>query len=226
MLAALALATLFEGHAQFERVGFYPLWENTGTVLDRREAIVGTGYFELGIGGGAQVGLRPQEFLFRTPNLHGKLRLFASERLEWSAHAEVLALLSGATSTFSSSNFVSRIDNSSGTLWVAPLGTTLSWFPADFAAVHTTLTMLSAAGAGQPYYASFGLSSVAELRALSHHALLLHATEIGFWKQDQFILGGSYRFSYGWFDAQLGYFYRFSPDGSQASPLLSLGATL
>src|SRR5215472_12687679 len=104
MLAALALATLFESHAAFEKVGFYPLWENTGTLLERREAILGTGYFELGIGGDAQLGLRPQEFLFRTPNLHGKLRLLSREQLEWSVHGEVLALLSGATSTFTSSN--------------------------------------------------------------------------------------------------------------------------
>ena len=226
MLAAFLLAALFESHAAFEKVGFYPLWESTGTALDHREAIIGTGYFEIGLGGNAQLGLRPQEFLFRTPNLHGKLRLLARERYEVSVHAEVLALLSGATSTFTSSNFVSRIDNSRGVLWVAPVGASLSWFPADFAAVHTTLTAMTVGGAGQSAYESFGLSSVAELRALSHHALLFHLTEIGFWRQDQFILGASYRLSLGWFDAQIGYFYRFSPDGSQASPLLSLGAML
>jgi hypothetical protein len=225
MLLALLIGALFEGHAPFEKVGFYPLWENTGTLLDRREAILGTGYFEMGLGD-VQVGIRPQEFLFRSPNLHAKVRLLARAQFEWSAHVEVLALLAGATSTFTSSNFVSRIDNSRGVLWVAPVGTTLSWFPADFAAVHTTLTMMNVRGAGQAYYASFGLASVAELRAFAHHAFLLHATEIGFWRQDQFILGASYRFSYRWFDAQIGYFYRFSPDGSQASPLLSVGADL
>jgi hypothetical protein len=226
MLAALLLlATVGVDHSQFEAVGFYPLWENTGTLLDRREGLIGTSYLEMGMGN-AQVGLRPMEFLFRTPNLHAKLRLYASGALEWSAHAEVLALLSGATSTFTSSNFVSRIDNSAGALWVAPVGTSLSWFPADFAAVHTTLTAMSVAGKGQPYYGSLGLSSVIELRALRHHGLLFHLTEIGFWRQDEFILGMSYRLSLGWFRAQIGYFYRFSPDGSQASPLLSLGADL
>src|SRR5205823_1251523 len=122
MLAALVHATLFEGHAPFEKVGFYPLWENTGTTLDHREAMLGTGYLELGLGSDAQLGIRPQEFLFRTPNLHGKYRLLARERYELSVHAEVLALLSGATSTFTSSNFVSRIDNARGVLWVAPVG--------------------------------------------------------------------------------------------------------
>jgi hypothetical protein len=227
LLAAL-LASPPDGadRSAFSATGFYPLWENTGNTLEHRQMLLGTDYFELGLGGSAQVGLRPQEFLFRTPNLHGKVRVFARGPIELSVHVETLALLSGATSIFTSSNFVSRIDNSNGTLWVVPIGSTLSWFPADFAAINTTVTMLNVAGKNQPYYASLGLSTVIELRALKHNGLLLHFTEVGFWRQDMFVIGASYRLTLGWFGAQVGYFYRFSPDGSQASPLLSLGATL
>src|SRR5471030_143742 len=227
-LAAALVASAPDGvdRSAFAATGFYPLWEDTGSTLENRQMLLGTDYFELGLGGNAQVGLRPQEFLFRTPNLHGKVRLFARGPIELSVHAETLALLSGATSIFTSSNFVSRIDNSSGTLWVIPVGSTLSWFPAEFAAIHTTLTMLSVGGKGQPYYASLGLSAVIELRALKRNGLLFHFTEIGFWRQDMFVIGASYRLNLSWFWAQIGYFYRFSPDGSQASPLLSLGATL
>jgi hypothetical protein len=223
LLAAL-LASAPEGPA-FAKTGFYPLWEDTGSTLESREMILGTGFVEVGLGRDAQVGLRPQELLFRAPNLHGKLRVFARGPLELSVHLETLALLPGSTSLFTSSNFVSRIDNR-GTLWVVPAGASLSWFPADFAALHTTLTAMSVFGGGQPYYASLGLSTVLELHALRHHALLLHFAEIGFWRQDLVIAGASYRLDAGWFEAQLGYFYRFSPDGSQASPLLSLGANL
>ena len=52
MLLALLLA--LADHSAFERTGFYPLWENTGTVLDRREALLGTDYLELGLGRDAQ----------------------------------------------------------------------------------------------------------------------------------------------------------------------------
>ena len=135
-------------------------------------------------------------------------------------------LLPGATSIFTSSNFVSRIDNSRGELWVVPLGSTLSWFLADFAALHTTLTLMSVGGHEQPLYASLGLSTVLELRALRLHGLQLHLAEVGFWRHDLFVAGASYRFDYGWFSAQIGYFYRLTRDGRQASPLLSLGATL
>jgi hypothetical protein len=227
-LIAALLASASDGadRSAFAATGFYPLWEDTGSTLEHRQMLLGTDYFELGLGGDAQVGLRPQEFLFRTPNLHGKVRLFVRGPFELSVHAETLALLSGATSIFTSSNFVSRIDNSRGTLWVIPVGSTLSWFPADFAAIHTTLTMISVGGRGQPYYASLGLSSVIELRALKHHGLLFHLAEIGFWRQDMFVIGASYRLNLGWCGTQIGYFYRFSPDGSQASPLLSVGVTL
>lgn len=212
--------------AAFSKTGFYPLWENTGGVLGHQHALIGTGYFELGLGDRAQVGVRPQEFLFRTPNVHGKLQLLARGAIEWSAHVEVLALLPGATSVFTSSNFVSRIDNTRGALWVVPVGSTLSWYPASFAAIHTTLSAMSVGGKEQPYYASLGLSTVVELRALRNHGLLFHAAEIGFWRHDLFVMGVSWRLNLGWFAAQVGYFYRISPDGRQASPLLSLGVTL
>ena len=212
--------------SEFSKVGFYPLWENTGTMLGHRHALIGTGYFELGLGDRAQVGVRPQQFLFRTPNVHGKLQLLDRGDLEWSIHAEVLALLAGATSVFTSTNFVSRIDNTRGALWLVPVGTSLSWFPADFAAIHTTLSVMSVGGTGQPWYASLGLSSVVELRALRRHGLLLHLAEIGFWRHDLFLVGVSYRLNLAWFATQVGYFYRLSRDGSQASPLLSLGVAL
>lgn len=210
----------------FSMVGFYPLWENTGSVLGHRQAQIGTGYFELGLFGRVQVGVRPQQFLFRSPNAHGKVQLLAQGELELSAHLEVLVLLPGATSVFTSSNFVSRLDNTRGELWVVPVGTTLSWFPASFAALHTTLSVLGVAGKDQPLYASLGLSSVLELRARQNHALLLHLGEVGFWRHDLFLVGVSYRLNIDWFAAQIGYFYRLAPDGRQASPLLSLGATL
>jgi hypothetical protein len=226
-LVGTLLASTPDGvdRSAFAATGFYPLWEDTGTTLEDRQFLLGTDYFEVGLGGSAQAGLRPQEFLFRTPNLHGKVRLLARGSIELSVHAEALVLLAGATSIFTSSNFVSRIDNSSGALWVIPVGSTLSWFPTGFAAIHTTVTMLNVGGKGQPYYASLGLSAVIELRALKHNGLLLHFTEVGFWRQDMFVVGASYRFNLGWFGAQAGYFYRFSPDGSQASPLFALGGT-
>lgn len=231
MLGLFVAAALFASapdgvdRSAFAATGFYPLWEDTGTTLESRQMLIGTDYFEVGLGGSAQVGVRPQEFLFRTPNLHGKVRLLTRGPFSLSVHVETLALLAGATSIFTSSNFVSRIDNGNGTLWVIPVGSTLTWFPAEFAAVHTTITMLNVGGKGQPYYASLGFSAVVELRALKHNGLLLHFTEVGFWRQDMFVVGASYRLNLGWFGAQLGYFYRFSPDGSQASPLLALGGT-
>jgi hypothetical protein len=212
--------------AGFSKVGFYPLWEGSASVLGHRQALLGTDYLELGLFDRFQVGLRPQEYLFRTPNVHGKVQLLSRGTLELSAQLEVLSLLPGATTVFTSSNFVSRIDNTRGALWVVPLGSTLSWLLADFVALHTTLSVMSVAGSVQPLYASVALSSVLELRALRRVAFFLHATEVGFWRHDQYVLGASFKLTFGWFYSQLGYFYRFSPDGRQASPLVSLGASL
>lgn len=210
----------------FAAVGFYPLWENSAHLLGHRDALLGTDAFDLGLFDRFQAGLRPQEFLFRTPNVHAKVQLLARGPLELSAQLEVLWLLPGATSVFTSSNFVSRIDNARGGLWVVPLGATLSWYPAGFVALHTTLTAMAVAGSEQPLYASLGLSSVLEVHAHRRLAFLLHASEIGFWRHDLFVVGASFRLRFGWFYTQLGYFYRVSPDGRQASPLLSLGASL
>jgi len=40
------------------------------------------------------------------------------------------------------------------------------------------------------------------------------------------VLGASYCYRRKWFEAQIGYFYRFMREGRQASPLFSLGAYL
>lgn len=213
-------------HEGFAAVGFYPLWENSAHLLRHRDALLGTDAFELGLFDRFQAGLRPQEFLFRTPNAHAKVQLYARGALELAAQLEVLWLLPGATNVFTSSNFVSRIDNARGGLWVVPLGSTLTWYPAEFAALHTTLSVMGVAGSEQPLYASLGLSTVLEVHAHRRLAFLLHASEIGFWRHDLFVVGASFRLRFGWFYTQLGYFYRVSPDGRQASPLLSLGASL
>jgi hypothetical protein len=205
----------------------YPLWENTGHILGHRRLFLGTSNVEFGLFDKVQVGVHPLFYLFRTLNLHGKVRLLSRERLSVAAHAEVLYFLPGASEAFISSNYVSRIDTRDVQLTVVPVGTSASYAVTSWFYLHGTATVAGIFDNG-PFRERLvlGTTVVAEVLALQRHSLALHAGEVGFWNHDFSTLGASYRYRRGWFEAKLGYFFRFMNDGRQGSPLLSLGAYL
>lgn len=205
----------------------YPLWENTGFILEHRNLYLGTSDAELGLFNVAQVGIHPLSFLFRTLNVHGKVKLLSRERLSVAAHAEVLVFLPGASEAFVSSNYISRLDTEDLMLTVVPVGTTASYALTPWLYLHGTATVMGIFDNG-PYHERLVLGThvVGEFLAFQRHSFRAHVGEVGFWNHDFNVLGVSYRYRRSWFEAQLGYFYRFMRDGRQASPLIALGAYL
>lgn len=206
----------------------YPLWENTARVLPHRALYLGTANAEFGLFDVAQLGVRPLSFIFRTPNVHAKLRLLSTPRLEVAAHAEVDVFLPGASEAFTSSNYISRLDTRDILLTVVPVGATASYQITSWLYVHGTATVMGMFDNG-PYVNRLvpGANVVAEFLALEHHSVRAHASEVGFWDHDFNMLGMSYCYRRSWFEAQVGYFFRFfKKDGRQTSPLIALGAYL
>lgn len=208
-------------------IALYPLWESTGRVLGHGRLHLGTASADVGLLDVFQVGVRPTPFLFRTPNLHVKLRLLERAGLVVAAHAELLVFLPGASEAFTSTNYVSRVDTRDAALPVLPLGISATWRPRRWLALHGTASALATFASG-PYVGGVtpGATAVAEALVHPNHALSLHVGEVGFWAHDFALVGASYRFRHAWLEAQLGYFYRFTRDGAQGSPLISLGAYL
>ncbi|WP_224370070.1 hypothetical protein [Hyalangium versicolor] len=206
----------------------YPLWENTARVLQHRSLYLGTSNAEFGLFGVAQLGTRPLSFIFRTPNIHAKLRLLSRERLEVAAHAEVVVFLPGSSEAFTSSNYISRLDTRDILLTVVPVGATASFQIMPWLYLHGTTTVMGMFDDG-PYLNRLvlGINLVAEFLALQHHSVRVHASEVGFWDHDFNMLGASYCYRRSWFEFQVGYYYRFfGNDGRQTSPLIALGAYL
>jgi hypothetical protein len=205
----------------------YPLWENTGHVLRHRRLFLGTSNAEFGLFDKVQIGVHPLFYLFRTLNLHGKVRLLSRERLSVAAHAEILYFLPGASEAFISSNYVSRIDTRDVQLTVVPVGASASYAVTPWFYLHGTTTVAAIFDNG-PFRERLvlGTTVVAEVLALQRHSVALHAGEVGFWNHDFATLGASYRYRRSWFELKLGYFFRFMNDGRQGSPLISLGAYL
>ena len=205
----------------------YPLWENTGHVLGHRRLFLGTSNAEFGLFDTVQVGVHPLFYLFRTLNVHGKVRLLSRDGLSVAAHAELLHFLPGASEAFISSNYVSRIDTRDVQLTVIPVGTSASYAVTSWFYLHGTATVAGIFDNG-PFQERLvlGTTVVGEVLALRRHSLALHVGEVGFWNHDFATLGASYRYRLGWFELKLGYFFRFMDDGRQGSPLVSLGAYL
>lgn len=208
-------------------IALYPLWENTAHLLGHQEVYLGTSAVEFGILGVAQLGTHPLSFLFRAPNLHGKVRLLARERLAVAAHAELFVFLPGASEAFISSNYISRLSNRDVHLTVVPVGATASYRPFPWLSLHGTATVMGLFDDG-PYRNRLvpGSTLVAEFMGLQRHTLRAHVGEVGFWSHDFNLLGASYCYRRQWFEAQVGYFFRFMKEGRQASPLFALGAYL
>jgi hypothetical protein len=205
----------------------YPLWEGTGRVLAHRRLYLGSSHLELGLLDRVQVGVHPVSFLFRTPNVHAKLRLLERGPLSVAAQAELNVFLPGASEAFVSSNYVSRLDNTGLTVTVVPVGVAATYAVSPWLYLHATGTLAGIFDNGPLQERVVpGLTLVAEALALQHHSLFAHLGEVGFWEHDQAVVGLSYRYHRGWFEARLGYVYRFMKDGSQGSPLLALGAFL
>jgi hypothetical protein len=206
----------------------YPLWENTGQVLSHRGLYLGTANAEFGFFDVAQLGVHPLSFVFRTPNIHAKVRLLSRERLAVAAHAEVLVFLPGASEAFTSSNYISRLDTRDILLTVVPVGATASYQVTPWFYLHGTATVMGLFDNG-PYQDRLvlGTNLVAEFLAFGHHSVRAHMGEVGYWNHDFNMLGASYCYRRSWFEAQVGYFYRFfKKDGRQTSPLLSVGIYL
>jgi hypothetical protein len=203
--------------------GFYPLWEETGTVIGARRGYLGIFQARYGIADRFSIGVRPLEFVFRTPNIQGKALLYRSEGLSVAAHAEFLSLMPGASAAFTTSNFVSRIENLNWSVYSIPVGASGTFRLAPWVNLHTTAVAMTTFGRELETHTSLGVTSVVELKLHARHAFFLHGGEVGFWNHDFALVGASYRYHRGWFELRVGHFYRLTPDGRQGAPLLNLG---
>ncbi len=204
--------------------GFYPLWENTGELEATGQMYLGSNGAQIGINDWAQAGTQPLSFLYRVPNASVKLRLDLLPEWKMAAQVGAYYLLEAASQATLSPMYVSRLDNRDFRVLLAPISLSASRWLTPSLAVHQTVTALGLLNnSSLQNSVSFAYSVFAEFAAFSRHSLLLHATEVGFWNHDHFMLGTSYRWSAQVFEFRIGYFYRITSDTSQAAPLISFG---
>lgn len=208
--------------------GFYPLWENTGYVERHREIYLGTNAAHFGILDRVHVGVQPVSFLYRAPNAYAKVSLLNTSRWHVAARAGVFHLMPEAGKAYFSPMYTSRLDNQDFAVWLLPLSLSATYELADWMQLHQSATAMGIySRSGELVNQVYGgYSVIAELLAKRRHSVLAHLAEVGIWEHDFSMLGASYRYHNAWIDFQLGYFYRFRTDGSQAGPLISLGFLL
>jgi hypothetical protein len=204
--------------------GFYPLWENTGEIEAPGRMYLGSNGAQIGINDWAQAGTQPTNFLYRIPNASVKFRLDLLPEWKMAAQVGAYYLLEAASSATLSPMYASRLDNRDFRVLLTPLSVSASRSLTPSLAIHQTVTALGLLNnSSLQNSVSFAYSVFAEFAAFSRHSLLLHASEVGFWNHDHFMLGASYRWSASVFEFRAGYFYRITPDTVQAAPLISVG---
>ena len=207
--------------------GMYPMWDTTGTVLEHRHAHVGTSAAIFGIGDVAEVGTTPTVLILRVPNLQAKVAVVSSGPLYVAVQLAAYLILPGANDSFASSRYTSRIYNPDQSLLATPLSVATTWRVTPWLSVHNTLTAVGVT-AKAPIKSDLHVGDfvTVEMLAVAYHSLFLHVGEIGFWDHDQTVFGVSYRLSWDWLEARIGYFYRDTPDGMQSQPLASVAIQL
>jgi hypothetical protein len=205
--------------------GLYPVWDTTGYVLPCAAGRIGWSNVQFGIADIGQIGVHPVPFAFRTPNFQIKAKVFQKNKWHVAVQVSPLVFLRGASTSFASPQYASRLSNPDHTIVALPVQASATWEATKWFKLHNTLTVMGFF-AGKPFKnsASVGHFVTAQFVAHRSHDIFLHAAEIGFWKHDMAIVGASYRFHHKWFEAKVGYFYRMSKDGSVGSPLFDIGA--
>lgn len=210
-----------------DTTGFYPMWENTAHVERSGELRLGSTGAQLGVGGFAHVGVQPINFIYRSPNAYAKGELFHAGR--WTVATQIAGyrLMNGAGLSFFSPMYSSRIDNRDFAITLAPVSLIASVEIASWLELHQTLTSLFVYSSG-PVKSGVtgGYSIMAEINPHGRHGLCFHAADAGFLVHDLALAGASYRYRNTWLELRLGYFYRVTRDGAQATPLAALGVLL
>ncbi len=207
--------------------GLYPLWENNGLIITHRHGVLTSSVAQFGILDRIHIGTRPTSLAMRVPNMHLKALIYRWPTVSLASELGVYILLPGAKESFFSPRYTSRLGNIDNTVTVLPLNVAVTWHPKPWVALHATLTCMTILGdAPVKNEAVIGGFIATEFLAWKYHALSVHIGEIGMWNHDQWIVGGSYRFHYQWFDARFGYFMRHSPEGLQTNPMFQVGLLL
>lgn len=205
-------------------VGFYPIWENSGSVLPHKGLFLGSNGAAFGINNSFQVGTNPLQFVYRTPNANLKYRILNQGRWQLAGQIGIYHLLEAASRAFLSPNFSSRIDNPDFSITMLPATFAATYHFANWMQIHQSATALTVFGTGNVLTeTTFGYSVVAELMANARHSVSVHAQHVGITRRDFSLIGVGYHYQNTWFDFRAGYFYRFRQAGTQTVPLLSLG---
>ena len=206
--------------------GLFPVWEETGVLLDAHRVYLGTGQLAYGITSRVTVGVNPLRFMFRTPNLGVKVALMRTERLRIAVSSNVAWVMPGSGDVFTTSNFSTRLDARDTGVFAVPaaLSATIALTPKLFA--HFTLTEMLMVSAALPVQATTGASLVVDWQLLNHHAVSAHVEEVGFWRHEFAQFGASYRYQRSIFEGRIGVAYQLRPDGPRVVPAVTLGVEL
>ncbi len=216
------------GRHRLATSGFYPIWEDTGSLLEPADIQLASNGFRVRIPGDVQLGLQPTYYLHRAPNLEAKVSILKRAELQLALRQSVIVLFRNAQDRMITPVYASRLTNPNSNVVLAPASLHATWRPFSFLLVHGSATVLPMLSNEKDFEnrAVGGLSAMVELPVVRGHSLLLHGGEVGLWDHDFAYLGASYRLNYAWFMMQLGFAYRLRPEGAQGSPLLSVGAYL
>jgi hypothetical protein len=206
--------------------GLYPLWEQTGLLLDPGAVLVGYAHAQVGLGP-VQLGTQPFLDLYGTANVEAKVRLWAGPRTHVALVAGTYRIPTRAEARMIGRLHPTGFSNPYAPLWVMPVSVAQTFFASPRLVLHAATTALATwSTAAVDRQISVGQSVLAELRTRGPWSANLHAGFEGLLVAPQAHVGLSFAYRRGHLALAAGYARRASFEGESAGVWMVDGAVV
>jgi len=206
--------------------GLYPLAEGTGYVAKQYSLQAAWNELAYSLTDGLSIGTQPVLFVYRTPNVSLKAKLFQNSQHAIALNTGLNVLLQNSAELFSK-HYTTEIKNPNSNVFVLPVGLSHSYHFNQYLDFHHTFSSLNQfAESDIENKATFAYSAILQVNVLKNQSIFFHGGDVGLSNNEVLYLGASYRYTGKTFFAQLGYFLRYKDSTTEKLPLFDLGFIL
>lgn len=206
--------------------GLYPLAEGTGYVAKQYSLQAAWNELAYSLTDRLAIATQPVLFVYRTPNVSLKAKLFQNSQHAIALNTELNVLLQNSGELFSK-HYTTEIKNPNSNVFVLPVGLSHSYHFNQYLDFHHTFSSLNQfAEKDVENKATLAYSAILQVNVLKNQSIFIHGGDVGLANSEVLYSGASYRYNGKTFFAQLGYFLRYKDGTTEKLPLFDLGFIL
>jgi len=206
--------------------GLYPLAEGTGYVAKEYSMQAAWNELAYSLTNRFTISTQPVLFVYRTPNVSLKTKLFQNSQHAIALNTGFNVLLQNSGELFSK-HYTTEIKNPNANVFVLPVGLSHSYRFNQYLDFHHTFSSLNQFAEDDiENKATLAYSAILQMNVVKNHSLFFHGGDVGLANNEVLYSGASYRYTGKTFFTQIGYFLRYRNGVTEKLPLFDLGFIL